>query len=153
MATMTKVMWAAGLFFAGALMAAPPATFDGSWQMDVGKSHVNDGRVVGMTIATAGNTIKITMTTKKGDGQEVTSEFTSKLDGKACEAAEGSHKSQITMWYNGPTLNACKEDGPVGDVTSVWKFDLSADKQTITMKISHYEPAADDETLVFTKKS
>ena len=146
-------MWAVGLCFAGALLAAAPTTFDGSWQMDVAKSHVNDGRVVSMTIATADNAIKITMTTKKSDGQEVTSEFTSKLDGKSCEAAEGSHKSQITMWYNGPTLNACKEDGPVGDVTSVWKFDLSPDKQTMTMKISHYEPAADDETLVFTKRS
>jgi hypothetical protein len=153
MATMMKFGCAAGLFFAGALLAAPPTTFDGSWQMDAGKSHVNDSRVVSMTIATADNTIKITMTTKRSDGQEVTSEFTSKLDGKACEAAEGSHKSQITMWYNGPTLNACQEDGPVGDVTSVGKFDLSGDRQTMTMKISHYEPAADDETLVFTKKS
>ena len=153
MATMTKFGCAAALFFATALLAAPPTTFDGSWQMDVAKSRVNDGRVVSMTIATADNTIKITMTTKKSDGQEVTSEFTSKLDGKACEATEGSHKSQITMWYNGPTLNGCKEDGPVGDITSVWKFDLSTDKQTMTMKISHYEPAADDETLVFTKKS
>ena len=57
------------------------------------------------------------------------------------------------MWFNGPTLNACKEDGPVGDVTSAWKFELSPDKQTMTMKISRYEPAGDHEALVFTKKA
>lgn len=154
MTTMKKFGCASGLFFAAALLAAtPPKAFDGSWQMEPAKSQVSDGRVVSMTITTAEDTIKITMLTKKSDGQEVTSEFTSKLDGKACEATEGSHKSQITMWFNGPTLNACKEDGPMGDITSVWRFELSPDKQTMTMKISHYEPSADDETLVFSKKS
>lgn len=153
MRAMMKFGCAASLVFAAALLAEPPKIFDGSWQMDTAKSHVSDGRVVSMTIATTDDTIKITMLTKKSDGQEVNSEFTSKLNGKACEATEGSHKSQITMWYNGPTLNACKEDGPVGDITSVWKFELSPDKQTMTMKISHYEPVAEDETLVFTKKS
>jgi hypothetical protein len=34
----------------------------------------------------------------------------------------------------------------------MWKFELSPDKQTMTWKISHYEPAGDDETLVFNKK-
>jgi hypothetical protein len=155
MTTITMMKYtttAASLFFAAALFASAPRTFDGSWQMDTAKSHVNDSRVVSMTIATNDDTIKITMVTKKSDGQEITSEFTSKLNGKSCEASEGTHKSQITMWYNGDTLNACKEDGPVGDVTSVWKFELGPDKQTMTMKINHYEPAADDETLVFTKK-
>jgi hypothetical protein len=109
--------------------------------------------VVTLTIATTNNGIKMTIKTRKLDGQETTSEFTSKLDGKACEFAEGTHKSQLTVWYNGPTLNACKENGPVGDVTSVWKFELAPDKQTMTMKISHYDPAADDETLAFTKKA
>lgn len=140
------------VFFA-ALLSAQQRTFDGTWQMDTAKSHVSDGRVVTLTIATVDDGIKMTMKTRKSDGQETATEFTSKLNGKACEAAEGTHKSQITMWYNGPTLNACKEDGPVGDVTSVWKFELSPDKQTMTMKINHYEPAADDETLVFTKKT
>lgn len=152
MAAMMRVACAAGLVFATALLAAPPAIFDGNWQMDTAKSHVSDRRIVSMTIATVNDTINITMLTKKSDGQEVTSNFTSKLDGTSCEATEGSHKSRITMWYNGPTLNACKEDGPMGDITSVWKFELSPDKETMTMKISHYEPAAEDETLVFTKK-
>jgi hypothetical protein len=136
-----------------ALLSAPQPTFDGTWQMDTAKSHVSDGRVVTLTIATTNNGIKMTIKTRKLDGQETTSEFTSKLDGKACEFAEGTHKSQLTVWYNGPTLNACKENGPVGDVTSVWKFELAPDKQTMTMKISHYDPAADDETLAFTKKA
>jgi hypothetical protein len=33
----------------------------------------------------------------------------------------------------------------------MWKFALGPDKRTLTMTINHYEPAADDETLVFTK--
>jgi hypothetical protein len=113
---------------------------------------VADGRVVTLTVASVDGGIKMTMKTQKKDGPETTSEFTSKLNGKAVEFAEGDHKSQITVWYNGPTLNASKESGPVGDVTSAWKFEMGPEKGTMTMTISHYEPAADDETLVFTKK-
>lgn len=144
---------AASLLVAAALVAAQQGSFDGTWQMDTEKSHVSDGRVVTLTIATADTGINITVNTRQKDGQETTSEFSSKLNGKACEFAEGTHKSQLTMWYNGPTLNASKESGPAGDVTSAWKFELAPDKQTMTMKINHYEPARDDETLVFTKKA
>ncbi len=146
MATTWKLCLTAA-FFAAAMSAG---IFDGTWQMDTAKSKVSDGRTVTLTIASVDGGIKMTMKTQKKDGQETTSEFTSKLNGKAAEFAEGDHKSQITVWYNGPTLNASKESGPAGDVTSAWKFELSPDK-TMTMTISHYEPAADDETLVFTK--
>lgn len=143
----------AGSVLFAALLSAQQRTFDGTWQMDTAKSHVSDGRVVTLTIATIDDSIKMTIKSLKTDGQETTVEFTSKLNGKACETAEGAHTSQVTMWYNGPTLNACKENGPADDVTSVWKFELTPDKQTMTMTIHHYEPAADDETLVFTKKT
>ena len=145
----TRKLCVAAVLFASVVLAG---TFDGSWQMDAAKSKVNDGRVVTLTIAPVeGGGIKMTMKTQKKDGQETTSEFTSKLNGKAADFTEGDHKSQITVWYNGPTLNASKEGGPAADVTSMWKFELSPDKSTMTMTINHYEPAPDDETLVFTK--
>src|SRR5450631_3882022 len=103
---------AVSLFFVAALLFAQQRIFDGTWQMDAAKSHVTDGRVVTLTIATSDKGLKMAMKIRKGDGPETTSEFTSKLDGKACEFAEGDHKSQLTVWYNGPTLNASKEAGP-----------------------------------------
>jgi len=136
-----------------ALGLAQQKGLDGSWQMDAAKSKVSDGRVVTLTVTNVANGIKMTMKTVKKDGQEVLSEFTSKLDGKPCDFAEGDHKSQLTAWFNGPALNATKEGGPAGDVTSAWKFEVSPDKQTMTMTISHYDPAGDDETLVFVKKT
>lgn len=145
----------ASLFFAAAIGSAQQQQpkFDGAWQMDAAKSHLNDTRVVALTIVTVGDGIKITMKTKKSDGQETTSEFTSKLNGRACEMPEQGHVSKLTVWFDGPTLNACKENGPAGDVTSMWKFELSPDKQMMTMKISHLEPVADDETMVFVRKA
>jgi hypothetical protein len=142
---------AVSLFFTASLVWAQMKAFDGTWQMDSAKSHVSDGRMVTLTIAGVGEGVKMTMKIKKGDGPETTSEFTSKLDGKACEFEEGAHKSQLTAWFDGTSLNASKEKGPASDVTAMWKFELGADKQTLTMKINHYEPTADDETLVFTK--
>jgi hypothetical protein len=143
--------FAVSLSFA-ALLSAQQKSFEGSWQMDTAKSHVSDGRVVTLTVTSVANSLKMSMKTVKKDGQELVSEFTSKLDGKACDFAEGTHKSQLTAWFNGPALNATKEGGPAGDVTSAWKFEIGPDKQTMTMTISHYDPAGDDETLVFTKK-
>ena len=142
---------AVSLFFAAPLLFAQMKTFEGNWQMDAAKSQVSDGRVVSLTIVSVGEGVKMTIKVKKGDGPEATSEFTSKLDGKACEFAEGTHKSQLTVWYDGSTLNASKENGPPGDVTAMWKFELTPDKQTLSMKINHYEPTADDETIVFAK--
>lgn len=142
------------LFVATLSFAQQPASFNGNWQMDAGKSQVNDGRVVDLTISTIDNnsTLKMTIKSKTKDGVESSTEFTAKTNGKACEYNEGSHKSTLTVWYDGPTLNVCKENGPPTDVTSIWKLDISPDKQTLTMKIAHYEPAAADETLVLTKK-
>jgi hypothetical protein len=144
--------FAASMVLTAALLTAAPGAFDGTWQMDTAKSKVSDGRVVALTIVSLDGGIKMTFKTHKGDGPETTAEFTSKLNGKAAEFAEGDHKSQITVWYNGPTLNASKEGGPAADVTSMWKFELGPEKGSMTMTINHYEPAGDDETLVFTKK-
>jgi len=146
------IVGAASLLVGSALLYAQQVKFDGTWQMDTAKSKVADGRVVTLTIVSVDGGIKMTMKTLKKDGKETTSEFVSKLNGKAAEFAEGDHKSQITVWYNGPTLNASKESGPPGDVTSAWKFEMGPEKGAMTLTISHYEPAADDETLVFTKK-
>ena len=115
-------------FLFAALLQAQQSSFDGTWQMDSAKSHVSDGRTVTVTIATVENGIKMTFKTRKSDGQEITSEFTSKLDGKPSEFAEGAHKWKITMWYNCPL-----------------------DRQMMTMTINHYEPAAADETLCATR--
>lgn len=133
--------------------APKPGPFDGAWQMDASKSHVNDGRVVELlTIQTVADGIKFSMKTKKASGEEVVLEFLGKTNGDASEVVEGAHKSKLMVWYNGPTLNASKENGPPDDVTCMWKFELSPDKQTATWKINHYEPTANDETLVFAKK-
>lgn len=132
-----------------------PTHFNGIWQMDPAKSQVNDGRVVGLVIATLDNnsSIKMTIKNKSKDGIESSTEFTAKLNGKACQYNEGSHTSTLTVWIDGSTLNVCKENGPKEDVTSIWKLELSPDKQTLTMKINHYEPAAADETIVLNKKA
>ncbi len=139
---------------ATALLAQQPEqhAFDGTWQMDPAQSKVNDGRVVTVTIVTSDKGVKMTWKTHKADGSDTAAEFVSKLDGKPCEFAEGSHKSQLTVWYNGPTLNASKEGGPAEDVSAMWKFELGGSKNTMTLTINHYQPAAADETLVFTKK-
>ena len=140
-------------FLASALLAQQPQhTFDGTWQMDPAQSKVNDGRVVSLTITTTETSVKMSWKTHKSDGTDLASDFTSKLDGKPCEFAEGNHKSQLTVWFNGPTLNASKEGGPANDVAAMWKFEMGGSKDTMTLTINHYEPAAADETLVFKKK-
>jgi hypothetical protein len=126
--------------------------FDGTWQMDAAQSKVNDGRAVTVTITTLDKGVKVAFKTHLSNGTDTQSEFTSLLDGKPCDFVEGNHKSQLTAWYNGPTLNADKESGPPEDVSSMWKFEMGSSKDTMTLTINHYTPAAADETLVFKKK-
>jgi hypothetical protein len=141
------------LFLAATVLNAQQKAFDGEWQMNAAQSHVADGRSMTLIIASVDKGVKMTIKSKKVDGAETTAEFVSKLDGKPSDFDEGDHKSQITAWFDGSSLNASKEKGPPADVTSMWKFELSADKQTLTMTINHYEPAADDEKMVFTRKA
>ena len=141
------------LFLAGTLVAQQAQHgFDGTWQMDAAQSKVNDGRALTVTIATSDKDVKVKIDTHQSNGADSVGEFTSKLDGKPCDFMEGGHKSQVTVWYNGPTLNASKENGPADDSSAMWKFELSADKSTMTLTINHYAPSANDETLVFKKK-
>ena len=141
------------LFLAGTLLSQQAQHgFDGTWNMDAAQSKVNDGRSVTVTIATSDKDVKVKLETHKSNGSDSVGEFTSKLDGKPCEFVEGDHKSQLTVWYNGPTLNASKENGPADDASAMWKFELGADKETMTLTINHYAPSANDEVLVFKKK-
>lgn len=140
---------AATIFLATLLSAQQPKALNGTWQMDTAKSHVSDGRTAIIIIGGDDKSVSLTMKIRKGDQPEVVSQFTCKLDGKPCDFTEGSHKSAVTVWFNGPALNFSKEKGPAEDTTSMWK--LSPDGQTLTVEISHYEPAGADETWVFTK--
>jgi hypothetical protein len=143
---------AISFFVAGALLAQQQHTFDGTWEMDAAQSKVNDGRVVTVTIATTDKGVAVSFKTHKRDGTDMPGSFISKLDGKPCEFVEGDHKSQLTAWYNGPTLNASKEGGPADDTSAMWKFELGDNKATMTLTINHYAPTAADEVLVFKKK-
>ncbi len=146
-------MCAASLLLSASLLFSQQKPIDGTWQMDAARSKVTDGRTMTLTVASGADGVKLTFKTRKSDGTESTSEVTNKLDGKPTDFDESGHKSQLTMWYSGAALNASKEKGPPTDITAMWKFELSPDKQTLTMTINHYEPAADDEVIVFTRKN
>ena len=95
MAGMMKVVGrvAASLLFAG-LICAQQRTFDGTWQMDTAKSHVNDGRAITLTTVSVDEGIKMTIKTRKGRCPRTATQFSSKLNGKPSEFAGSSHKSQ-----------------------------------------------------------
>jgi hypothetical protein len=78
--------------------------------------------------------------------------FDCKMDGSDCAYDEGSHKSKVMVWFAGGELVACKTDGPAGDLVNEWHMQLSPDGHSLTVKIEHVDPAADPETIVFTKK-
>ena len=56
----------ASLFFTAAVLSAQQQPkFDGTWQMDTAKSHIADGRILTVTIATVNTGIKITVKTER----------------------------------------------------------------------------------------
>jgi hypothetical protein len=137
--------------FAPALVRADATNFTGTWEMDAAKSQVADGRTVTLVIETLAATYKIDRTVREKGGQETSTQFACGF-GKECEFSEGSHKSKIMAWYDGPSLTVCKTGGPAADVSNEWKLELSPDKKTLTVTVSHLDPNGKDETLVFDKK-
>lgn len=125
----------------------------GTWQMDASKSQVLDGRSMSLVIESVANKIKVDATIHDKAGKESTADFTCAPDGKECEFNEAGHKSKMSMWFNGDSLNVSKTDGPPGDVVDGWKMETSEEGKVLTLVVSHIDPTAQDETLVFTKKT
>jgi hypothetical protein len=150
--TLIGIALAGTLLLAGNLFAQAP-NLTGSWQMDPAKSHVSEDRSMSLMIQSVGNKIKLTGTVHEKSGKEMAVEFTCAPDGKECEFNEGGHKSKISMWFSGDSLNIAKTDGPAGDVVDEWKLQTSEQGKVLTLTVNHIEPAGADETLVFNKAS
>lgn len=131
--------------------SAPP-NFSGTWQVDAAKSPDAGGRSVTFTIQDASGKIDFTRVAQEKDGKEMTSHFSCAVGGNQCDFDEGGHKAKVSLWYNGPSLNILKTDGPKEDSTTEWKLDLSPDHKTLTVEFTHVEPSDKSETLVFNKK-
>jgi hypothetical protein len=119
--------------------------------MDPAKSTVSDGRSVSLVVESAANKIKLGATIHDKAGHDTTANFSCAPDGKECEFKEGDHKSKMSMWFSGDSLNVAKTDGPTGDVVNEWKLEMSSGGKVLTLTVTHIEPTAADETLVFSK--
>lgn len=145
------------VFFVSAILAAPALLradapkFTGTWQMNVPKSQVADGRVMTLVLEASETVVKVSQTVKDKAGQETSTQFNVTF-GKECEYTEGTHKSKVVAWYAGPSLNVVKSDGPPGDVANQWTLQLSPDQNTLTLTLSHIDPSGKDEVLVFDRK-
>jgi len=121
--------------------------------MDAGQSHVDDGRVVSLTIQDVGGKLKLVRIVHQRDGKEVTSQFTCPADGSNCEFDEGDHKAKVTMWYDGPTLMILKSDGPKEDAVVQWKLEVKPGTNKLTLGLTYLDPGNKTETMVFNKAS
>jgi hypothetical protein len=153
----TRFLTAAHVIVAGmltaAVLSAQTPNMSGTWEMDEAKSNVSDGRTMALVIQSVANKIKLDATIHDKSGKETTAEFTCAPDGKECEFTEGGHKSKMSMWFMGDSLNVAKTDGPPGDVVDEWKLQMSSQGKVLTLLVTHIEPAGPDETFVFEKKA
>ena len=140
-----------GVLACGLIFAQTP-DMSGTWEMDLAKSHVADGRVLILVIQSADKKIKVDATIRDKGGKEIMATFICAPDGKECEFNEGGHKSKMSMWFAGDSLNIAKTDGPPGDVVNEWKLQTSSGGKVLTLVVTHIEPASAEETLVFSKK-
>jgi hypothetical protein len=129
------------------------ADLSGTWQMDASHSHVDDGRVVSLTIQDVGDKLKVVRIVHRSDGKDVTSQFTCPADGSTCEFDEGGHKAKVSMWYDGPALMILKSDGPKEDAVVQWKMQLAPDTNTLTLGLTYIDPESKTETVVFNKSA
>lgn len=147
-------VFAAPLFLAVALTGdTPPPDFAGTWQMDAAQSHVEDGRVVTLTIQDVADGIRMVRVVHERNGRDVSSQFTCPIGGSQCEFDEGSHKAKVSLWYEGSALILLKTDGPKEDATTEWKMQLSPDVKTLSLDMTHIDPSTKEETIVFNRSA
>lgn len=152
------------LSLAAALLAAPilvsslllaeeaPPNLTGTWQLDTAKSPIGAAGAVTITIHDNAGKIDFTRVAREKDGKEITSRFSCKTGGNQCDFEEGDHKAKVSLWYNGSALMILKTDGPKEDSVTQWKLELSPDKHSLNVELTHIEPTDKSENLVFDKK-
>lgn len=148
------LLWGAALF-AGVVSGAAPdrAQFAGTWTLDAGKSQLADSRGIILTLDLKGNVLNFAAAVKRGSEATASKFSCDTSSGIDCIFDEAGHNSKISVYFNGPALNFCKTDGPVGDVVTEWKLELSPGGDTLKATVSHVDPAGQDEVLVFTRKA
>ena len=143
------------LALSGASQAASaPSPWVGSWTLDAASSKVAPNRPTGLllhfTQADAA-LIKYTFSFTTAQGQQITSSYAGKPDGKPHPVTiDGQQVAQASYTWSSP--RALRGKVSANGTEEELELDLSADGKTINEIRRTKAPAPSEETLVFRKK-
>jgi len=132
--------------------SAGPPNFSGAWQLNAAKSQAVEGQAIALTIQDSSGKINFTRVVRDKDGKEETSQFACQTGGNQCDFDESGRKAKVSLWYDGPSLQILKTDGPKEDAVTQWSLKLSPDGNTLTIELDHIDPTDKKQTMVFDKK-
>ena len=131
-----------GLIPAPAISQEDHPNFNGTWQLDSGRSALNSGKpsVASVTIDQTASSIHLVRVMSDG-GKQGAGDFKCSTDGKECEVGGSKH----SFWYSGAALVEM-EIGKGAVTKSTMRLD--ADGKTMTIDVVHVTPTAEADKLV-----
>ena len=130
------------ILLATSLLWAAAPNMSGTWEMDVAKSEVVDGRSITLTIEQTAGKIKLDGVVKDKAGTVAPIHFTCVTTGSNCDYDDAGHKAKVAVWFNGAELIAAKTEGAPTDAVNEWHMKLSPDGKLLTIEVEHIDPQA-----------
>ena len=127
-------------FTAAGLFAADRPVLNGTWQLSSGQGKL---KFETLLIQQSQDGIKITESSTK----EKPIDISCSTDAQECKLKEG----QISFWYNGPAL-VMMEMHHNKDVVTKTRLVPGDDGKTLSLEVTHVEPAGGVDKYTFTKQ-
>lgn len=124
----------------------------GTWVLDTAHSPAAKVKTETLAIHQQSDAVQISDDTTESSGKEVKVDITCNTDGEQCKVKENGQATQVSFWYNGPTL-IMMEQRHGNDYVTQKKMRPSDDGKTLNVEVVYIAPTGHKpETLTYEKR-
>jgi hypothetical protein len=136
----------------GAAAAADHPALGGTWVLDPAHSVTHESKIASETLAIdqQPESVKLSETVTEANGKAITSEISCNTGGASCKVKYHG-AAEVSFWYNRGML-VMSEMRHGNDWVVERRLKPSGDGRTLTIEVTHLNPAQATETLTFTRQ-
>jgi len=137
-----------------AASAADRADLNGTWVLDLSHSSGPGSKVKAETLFISQKTdaVQLSEATTETNGKELKVDIACNTDAQGCKVKENGQATEVSFWYNGPTL-VMMEQRHGNDFVTQTKLKPSEDGKTLSMEVVYLAPVGHKpENYTFTKQ-
>ncbi len=143
-----------GVLLVSSAWAADRASLNGTWVLDLSHSPEISGKVKSETLSInqKPDAVQVSEATTENSGKEVKIDIACNTEAQGCKVKENGQATQVSFWYNGPTL-IMMEQWHGNDYVTQKKLRPSEDGKTLSMEVVYLAPVGrKPENLTFSRQ-